>query len=511
MITRITTLSLLVLSIVGLTACSSPPAQVSETNASEQTVLALGEALNAGDVDAAMGLMADDAVFKMDLYEETLVGADEIRGLFEELIAGHFRIALTVQSVDGDQITTETQTWGDGVPGDGPNVATEIYAVDNGKITSISWTPTAETVAKLQAAQDSMPSSVVSVFEKALNEGDLKTAIDLFGSDAQVTFVPDEPYVGKEEIYAWLEQLFAYHFEIEYEFLEESENVLKAQTTSWSDFSRQLNVAPLKAIEIYTVEDGQIKDLEVTLTGESENKLQAAISLLPSSVVMVFTETINSNDLDAIMSLYADNLYFEFTPILLPEFPHPFGGKEEVLTWWKELLASNLQQVAEIVSEESDTVITKSTLTSDFLTASGVPSVDVTEKYVVQDGKIITHITSLSASALNKLQEALAVGNIHETIASNPGELRISETKDLNGKWLTFLADEPGYITFNSDGSYQLGDMVGGIGDKGEYWFENQVLMMKTKSPQLYCDNGNASYVVFRSSSSTPPHQLNFS
>ncbi len=116
-------------------------------------VQALADALNAGDLDAAMTLIADDAVFNM-ADGEPLVGADQIRELFDYLIAGHFRIEATPQKTDGGTVTTDTKTWGDGIPGGGPNVATEVYVIENGKITSISWTPTEETRANMKAAEE---------------------------------------------------------------------------------------------------------------------------------------------------------------------------------------------------------------------------------------------------------------------------------------------------------------------------------------------------------------------
>ena len=51
-------------------------------------------------------------------------------------------------------MTTDTKTWGDGIPGGGPNIATEVYVVEDGKITSISWTPSEETRANMKAAEE---------------------------------------------------------------------------------------------------------------------------------------------------------------------------------------------------------------------------------------------------------------------------------------------------------------------------------------------------------------------
>lgn len=131
--------------VVLLSACTN--------SAPETLVQDLGTALNAGDVDAAMALMADNAVFTVDFAGnlELYSGSEEIRSLYSELVAGNFRIETTPESIDGNTVTTMTKTWGDGVPGDEPNTAVEVYVIEDGKISSITWTPTDETIAKYQA------------------------------------------------------------------------------------------------------------------------------------------------------------------------------------------------------------------------------------------------------------------------------------------------------------------------------------------------------------------------
>ncbi len=178
--TRFLTLLMLSLMLLILAACAVPAAAPPPPTATPEPppapdpttiVQALADALNAGDLDATMALIADDAVFQMDFYDETLIGADQFRALFGELIAGHFRIEALPQEVDGGTVTTATKTWGDGIPGGGPNVATEVYVVENGKITSISWTPTEETMAAMEAV------GMVQALADALNAGDLEAAM----------------------------------------------------------------------------------------------------------------------------------------------------------------------------------------------------------------------------------------------------------------------------------------------------------------------------------------------
>jgi len=474
------------------------------------------DAWNAGDVATLKTLFADNAsVCFPNWGEECTTGKEAIGAWIEELVAANFIIEPESLETEGEMVTVVAKVWADPTRslGIAPLVTTDVYTVQNGKITSQTSTLTEESSTKLMSAMAGpapLPSSVVSAFESALNAGDVEAAFALFTADAQVTFVPDDTYTGAEEIHAWLEQLIAYHFEIEYEFLEEGDDVLSAQTTSWSDFSRQLDVAPLVANELYTIHDGKIKEVTITLTEESESKLQAALASLPSSVVMAFAEAVNAGDLDAVMAMYTDTLNFGFKPVLLPGFPNPSGGKENVKIWWEEMLASNLQVETEITSEVGDTVTTKCTIYSDYLNSLGIESTYITEEFVIADGKINFHMTSIPTSSLKKLQSDLVEAGIHQTIPPEPDEVGINKAGDLVGDWLQQSEGDSGYVTFWSDGNYQLRDKNGAIGDKGKFWFEDQVLLMETTTSDLYCDKGIASYVVYASSSNSPPNQVEF-
>jgi hypothetical protein len=120
---------------------------------------AMEEALNTGDVDAAMALFTDDAVVTLAFFEETYTGAEEIRVWFEELVAGNFELQLEILQIDGDTVTTKTTTWIDFTREMeiAPLVAEEVYTFQNGKIMGFTWTPTDETVAKIQTAMASLP------------------------------------------------------------------------------------------------------------------------------------------------------------------------------------------------------------------------------------------------------------------------------------------------------------------------------------------------------------------
>lgn len=156
--TRLITITTLVLVLalpVALYAQETDPAAV---------VTADAEALNAGDVDAAMALWADDAVVKLvpalpPGSPDTYTGAEQIRAWLESLVAMNFEIEVEILQVEGNTVTTLTKTWVDPTRemGVAPLVATEVYTVQDGKIKGLTWTISDESLAALQAAMAALP------------------------------------------------------------------------------------------------------------------------------------------------------------------------------------------------------------------------------------------------------------------------------------------------------------------------------------------------------------------
>ena len=230
------------------------------------TVQALADALNAGDLDAAMTLIADDAVFDMS-DGEPLVGADQIRELFDYLIAGHFRIEATPQKTDGGTVMTDTKTWGDGIPGGGPNIATEVYVVEDGKITSITWTPSEETMAAMEAV------GMVQALADALNAGDLDAAMTLIADDAVFDMADGEPLVGADQIRELFDYLIAGHFRIEATPQKTDGGTVMTDTKTWGDGIP--GGGPNVATEVYVIENGKITSITWTPTEETRANMEA--------------------------------------------------------------------------------------------------------------------------------------------------------------------------------------------------------------------------------------------
>jgi ketosteroid isomerase-like protein len=141
-------------------------------------VIAAANAFNAGDLEKSLGYYGDDAAVKLNGVPpgepDSFKGKDAIRAWFKGLTQVHFQLQIEVLKVEGDTVTTKTQSWMDPTRalGVAPIVATEVYVVKDGKITSEIWTISQVSAAKLQAAttkSDPFPTGTFSAGQWVLD------------------------------------------------------------------------------------------------------------------------------------------------------------------------------------------------------------------------------------------------------------------------------------------------------------------------------------------------------
>lgn len=129
----------------------------------ESIASALVEALVAKDIDAAMALVADDAVVTVipppTGTSGVFTGTEEIRAWYEQLVAWNFRAEMSNFQVSGDRATWTTKAWAD--PFEPLGILPLEYHAEgvfrDGKIASYTDTMTEESVAKLTAAMAALP------------------------------------------------------------------------------------------------------------------------------------------------------------------------------------------------------------------------------------------------------------------------------------------------------------------------------------------------------------------
>ncbi|MFQ5594963.1 MAG: nuclear transport factor 2 family protein [Anaerolineae bacterium] len=153
--TRLITMLVLVVLLaipVALYAQDTDPAAVAK---------ALANALNAGDVEAALALFADDAVVDTGSPASPYTGKEAIRAWLEGMVATNFQIEIEILQVEGDIVTERDRFSDDDLRnlGIAPLEGISKITVQDGKVTSLIFAFTDESLAKLQAAMapESMP------------------------------------------------------------------------------------------------------------------------------------------------------------------------------------------------------------------------------------------------------------------------------------------------------------------------------------------------------------------
>jgi hypothetical protein len=145
----VTTIFVLMLAVTG-----RPPVLASAEGTDPASVVAAFDAaLNAGDVEATLALFSDDAVVRTQTATHT--GKEQVRRLFQELVADRFQFESSNRRVLGDTETHAAKVSRDewrrlGIV---PLDASAEVVVQEGKIRSFTVTYSAESLARLQAAQ----------------------------------------------------------------------------------------------------------------------------------------------------------------------------------------------------------------------------------------------------------------------------------------------------------------------------------------------------------------------
>jgi hypothetical protein len=133
----------------------------------EEVVTAMIAAEEAGDLEAQMALFADDAVYTLipppPEMTGPLVGKDAIRARREGIATAGAETSTEITGVEGNTVTTLARYADDDLRGMGLEYieGVEEYVVEDGLITSYTWTMTDESLAAMMAAMppETMPES----------------------------------------------------------------------------------------------------------------------------------------------------------------------------------------------------------------------------------------------------------------------------------------------------------------------------------------------------------------
>ena len=127
----------------------------------------------------------------------------------------------------------------------------------------------------------------------------------------------------------------------------------------------------------------------------------------PATVIAAYLAAVNAGDLEAILDLYADDAVHIFLPT-------PDGsagvchGKAQFRMWYEQSLANGdrvaLEDGTLAVDGNQATFVTQ--ITSEPWSKLGLESLEAQADLVVIDGRIMTHVVSLTPDSVRRLQAA---------------------------------------------------------------------------------------------------------
>lgn len=146
----------LCLLVVFLSGCGAKP---------EDIALQLAEATNAQDLESALALFAEDAVVT-SASPEPFTGKAEIQGWLEGMFADDFQLDAEIVEMNGNLVIEKDTMTMDSMSfyGIEPLTGTSEITVEDGKIKTINFSFSDETLADLQAAPFVAPDDLIGIW-----------------------------------------------------------------------------------------------------------------------------------------------------------------------------------------------------------------------------------------------------------------------------------------------------------------------------------------------------------
>ena len=176
--------------VLGIAGCASQPVQSpptqtpvpeATTESASDTVQKMIERMNAGDIEGSLDYFADDAlVYIVGLPPtgiEVYNGKEQIRTLWQDSVANHFKWETEIASVEGNIVYVQAKTWHDFTRQHevAPLEYIDVYDVQGGKITTYGTIITADALARFKPAfaevvplEDPIPSTEQPVSEMSV-------------------------------------------------------------------------------------------------------------------------------------------------------------------------------------------------------------------------------------------------------------------------------------------------------------------------------------------------------
>ena len=173
-------------------ALLGPSVQAQTTEAEPQFLVeAVYDAVEAGDIDAALELLADDAVLTVlpapdGQDDAAFVGKDEIRGWWEGLHADNPHAEFYDVTVTDNRATWKAEWWGDFFRSIdlAPAQFEGVAVIQDGKVSSMIWANTPEYVERMNQRMATLANKELArQYLKAWEQADLEVLDEMIADD----------------------------------------------------------------------------------------------------------------------------------------------------------------------------------------------------------------------------------------------------------------------------------------------------------------------------------------
>jgi len=173
-------------------ALLGPSAQAQTTEADPQFLVeAVYDAVEAGDIEAALELLADDAVLTVlpapDGQEDAaFVGKDEIRAWYEGLHADNPHAEFYDVTVTGNRATWRAEWWGDFFRSIdlAPAQFEGVAVIQDGKVSSMIWANTQEYLERMNQRMTTIANKELArKYLKAWEQADMEVLDEMIADD----------------------------------------------------------------------------------------------------------------------------------------------------------------------------------------------------------------------------------------------------------------------------------------------------------------------------------------
>jgi len=130
-------------------------------------------------------------------------------------------------------------------------------------------------------------------------------------------------------------------------------------------------------------------------------------SVAPATIVSEMVSRLNAGDVEGSLAYFAEDA-MGYIVGLPPTGMEVYAGKEQIRALWEDSVANHFQWETVIKGSERGLVYVAAKTWHDFTRQIGVAPLEWVDVYEVQNDKIVTYATTITAEALARLKPALA-------------------------------------------------------------------------------------------------------